>query len=106
MRSTRPLNALRRYRLLHEPQLTQRELALCLKVLQTLISRYERGRAVPSLYRAFQLAIVLRTPVEKLFPALYEQAADNANGILQTIDISVNDMNIDFNARAKHSHWI
>ena len=76
MRSKPVHNAIRRYRLLHEPQLTQRELAVCVRVLQTLISRYERGRATPSLLRAFQLAIVLRAPVEKLFPTLYEEAGN------------------------------
>ncbi len=76
MRPTHAPNAIRRHRLLHDPQLTQRNLALCVRVLQTLISRYELGRATPSLLRAFQLAIVLQVPVEKLFPALYEEAGN------------------------------
>ena len=33
---------------------------------------YERGNRLPALVNAFRLGIVLRTPVEFLFPALYE----------------------------------
>lgn len=42
----------------------------------TLISKYERGAAVPSLPRAFEIAIALRTPVERVFFGLFEVAGD------------------------------
>lgn len=37
-----------------------------------MVSRYERGRSLPPLEVAFGLGIVLRIPVEFLFPTLYE----------------------------------
>ena len=39
----------------------------------SMLSRYEHGRSVPPLPVALSLGIVLRVPVEFLFPALYEQ---------------------------------
>jgi len=33
---------------------------------------YERGDRVPSLVNAFRLSAILRTPVEFLFPSLYD----------------------------------
>ena len=36
------------------------------------LSVYESGRSMPSLVIAFRLGIVLRVPVEFLFPELYE----------------------------------
>ena len=36
------------------------------------LSDYERGRHAPSLANAFRLGIILRVPVEFLFPALYD----------------------------------
>ena len=38
----------------------------------TMLSRYEHGRSMPKLVTALQLGIILRVPVEFLFPALYE----------------------------------
>lgn len=38
----------------------------------SMVSRYERGRSLPPLEVAFGLGIVLRIPVEFLFPTLYE----------------------------------
>jgi transcriptional regulator with XRE-family HTH domain len=35
------------------------------------LSRYERGQRLPSLENALKLAIILRTPVEFLFPSLF-----------------------------------
>lgn len=37
-----------------------------------MVSRYERGRSLPPLEVALGLGIVLRIPVEFLFPTLYE----------------------------------
>ena len=39
----------------------------------SMLSRYEHGRSVPPLRMAFCLSIVLRVPVEFLFPALYDR---------------------------------
>lgn len=36
------------------------------------LSDYERGERLPSLVNALRLAIILRVPVEFLFPALYD----------------------------------
>jgi transcriptional regulator with XRE-family HTH domain len=36
------------------------------------LSDYERGVHTPSLVNAFRLGIILRVPVEFLFPALYD----------------------------------
>ena len=36
------------------------------------LSKYERGQRLPDLRNAFRLSIVLRVPVEFLFPALYD----------------------------------
>src|SRR6266446_6490298 len=36
------------------------------------LSDYERGERLPSLVNAFRLGIILRVPVEFLFPALYD----------------------------------
>lgn len=38
----------------------------------SMVSRYERGHSLPSLPLALQLGIVLRVPVEFLFPHLYD----------------------------------
>jgi DNA-binding XRE family transcriptional regulator len=38
----------------------------------TLLCLYERGRKLPPLAAALQLGIILRVPVEFLFPALYD----------------------------------
>ena len=38
-----------------------------------MVSRYERGHSLPSLALALKLGIVLRVPVEFLFPHLYDQ---------------------------------
>jgi len=37
------------------------------------LSDYERGERLPSLSNAFRLGIILRVPVEFLFPTLYDQ---------------------------------
>ena len=39
----------------------------------SMLSRYEHGRSMPPLPMALSLGIVLRVPIEFLFPALYEQ---------------------------------
>jgi transcriptional regulator with XRE-family HTH domain len=36
------------------------------------LSNYERGERLPSLSNAFRLGIILRVPVEFLFPSLYD----------------------------------
>ena len=36
------------------------------------LSDYERGERLPSLVNAFRLGIILRVPVEFLFPVLYD----------------------------------
>lgn len=38
----------------------------------TTLSNYERGHRMPSLVNAFRLGIILRVPVEFLYPALYD----------------------------------
>jgi transcriptional regulator with XRE-family HTH domain len=38
----------------------------------SMLSRYEHGQSLPSLGIAFRLSIVLRVPVEFLFPRLYD----------------------------------
>jgi transcriptional regulator with XRE-family HTH domain len=40
------------------------------------LSDYERGERLPSLANAFRLAIILRVPVEFLYPALYDGLRD------------------------------
>jgi DNA-binding XRE family transcriptional regulator len=39
----------------------------------TLLCSYERGRILPPLAAALGLGIILRVPVEFLFPGLYDQ---------------------------------
>ena len=39
----------------------------------TLLCMYERGRILPPLAAALGLGIILRVPVEFLFPGLYDQ---------------------------------
>ena len=36
------------------------------------LSKYERGQRLPDLRNAFRLSIILRVPVEFLFPSLYD----------------------------------
>lgn len=67
---------MREIRLRHSPPLKQRDLAVMIGVETTLISKYERGAAVPSLPRAMEIAIALRTPVERVFFGLFETAGD------------------------------
>lgn len=40
------------------------------------LSDYERGERLPSLVNALRLGIILRVPVEFLFPHLYDQMRD------------------------------
>jgi DNA-binding XRE family transcriptional regulator len=40
----------------------------------TLLCNYERGRILPPLSAALALGIILRVPVEFLFPALYDES--------------------------------
>ena len=42
----------------------------------TMLSRYEQGRSHPPLVRALCLGIILRVPVEFLFPNLYDRLRD------------------------------
>ena len=52
---------------------TQIEVARLLGFPDTsMISRYETGQSLPPLAKALELGIVLRVPVEFLFPAMYE----------------------------------
>jgi transcriptional regulator with XRE-family HTH domain len=37
------------------------------------LSNYERGERLPGLVNALRLAIILRVPIEFLFPILYEE---------------------------------
>jgi transcriptional regulator with XRE-family HTH domain len=37
---------------------------------------YERGDRIPTLVNAFRLSAILRTPVEFLFPSLYDSLRD------------------------------
>jgi transcriptional regulator with XRE-family HTH domain len=41
------------------------------------LSDYERGERLPSLVNAFRLGIILRIPVEFLYPALYDGLREN-----------------------------
>ena len=38
----------------------------------TTLSNYERGECLPGLVNALRLAIILRVPIEFLFPTLYD----------------------------------
>ncbi len=69
-------NAMRALRLRHAPPLRQQDLADRLGLTKTMICRYERGRSLPSLPRALEIAIALRTPVERVFFGLFEAAGD------------------------------
>ena len=40
------------------------------------LSKYERGERLPGLRNAFRLGIILRVPVEFLFPLLYDSLRD------------------------------
>jgi transcriptional regulator with XRE-family HTH domain len=40
------------------------------------LSKYERGHRLPGLRNAFRLSIILRVPVEFLFPSLYDSLRD------------------------------
>ena len=37
---------------------------------------YERGDRIPTLVNAFRLSVIFRTPVEFLFPSLYDSLRD------------------------------
>ncbi len=53
--------------------LTQKQVARLLGQRDTsMVSHYERGRALPPLAVAFKLEIIYRTPVAFLFPAMYD----------------------------------
>lgn len=41
------------------------------------VSRYERGERLPDLKNAFRLSIILRVPVEFLFPSLYDSLREH-----------------------------
>jgi transcriptional regulator with XRE-family HTH domain len=52
----------------------------------TTLSVYESGRSMPSLQIAFRLGIVLRVPVEFLFPDLYESLRNQIRGHEERLD--------------------
>lgn len=55
-------------------KLSQKYVARLLGHKQTVVwSSYERGARLPSLPNALRLAIILRTPVEFLFYALFDE---------------------------------
>jgi len=39
----------------------------------SILAQYERGKRFPSLINILRLSIILRVPVEFLYPALYDQ---------------------------------
>ncbi len=43
----------------------------------TMLSRYEHGRALPSLTAALRLEIIYRMPVAFLFPVLYDHLRED-----------------------------
>jgi DNA-binding XRE family transcriptional regulator len=43
----------------------------------TLLSSYEHGRSLPPLWTALKLGIILRTPIEFLYPAVYGQMREH-----------------------------
>jgi transcriptional regulator with XRE-family HTH domain len=54
-------------------RLSQKEVAVILGFRTPgILSRYERGRSLPTLERALALEILYRIPVAFLFPELYE----------------------------------
>lgn len=69
------LNAIKSFRLQRRPLTLQRELAARLGLTQSAVSDYERGR-VPTLQRAFEVAIVLGRRVEEVFYEQWEQALE------------------------------
>lgn len=82
----RPLNAIRKYRLLHTPPLRQRDIAEMLGVATTLISKYELGKAIPTLQRAFEIALALKVPVDRVFFALHETAGTRVRRPRNTVE--------------------
>ena len=53
---------------------SQKHVACLLRLRGTsMLSRYERGRSFPPFQIALSLGIILRVPVEFLFPALYDE---------------------------------
>ena len=56
---------------------SQRQVARLLGLKGTsMLSRYEHGQSLPPLPVAFSLGVILRVPVEFLFPGLYEILRD------------------------------
>jgi transcriptional regulator with XRE-family HTH domain len=43
----------------------------------SMVSRYELGRSMPPLKTAFALGIILRKPLECLFPGLYDSMRED-----------------------------
>lgn len=66
------LNTLRSCRRARRPRLSQRELAQRVGITQGDVSRYERGRRVPSLPLALDLANALGRPLQDIFAGLNE----------------------------------
>jgi transcriptional regulator with XRE-family HTH domain len=46
----------------------------------SMLSRYEHDRSLPPLKVAFSLGIILRVPVEFLFPAMYDALRNRVRG--------------------------
>jgi transcriptional regulator with XRE-family HTH domain len=56
---------------------SQKHVARLLGLRSTsMLARYERGRSIPPLPRALSLGVILRVPVEFLFPTLYDSLRD------------------------------
>lgn len=57
----------------HRMRFTQTHVARLLGLRSTtMLSRYENARCIPPLTMAFRLGIVLRVPIEFLFPGIYD----------------------------------
>lgn len=67
-------NAIRSFRLQHDPPLRQRDLALRLGIDKAEVSRYEAGMC-PALPRAIQIALALGRTVEEVFFGHHEALA-------------------------------
>lgn len=70
MRET--INAIKELRLSQNPPMRQVDLGVRLGIGRGEVSRYENGVVQPTLRRAFEIALIFRVPVERVFHGLIE----------------------------------
>jgi transcriptional regulator with XRE-family HTH domain len=66
---------------------SQKHVAKLLGKTAAMLSRYERGKAVPSLLVTMGLGIVYRVPVESIYGSVYDSMREEIRGVEERLKV-------------------